>query len=149
MSVLVTGAAGFIGSHLVERLLADREEVIGLDCFDDFYDPAIKERNLETARDHESFREARIDVRDSDAIRKLPDTVDVVVHLAAHAGVHRSIEHPELTTNVNVLGTLGLLEWMRSRGLRNLVFASSSSVYGNRSETPFSEADPIFSEDEA
>ncbi len=143
MSVLVTGAAGFIGSHLVERLLADGEEVVGLDCFDDFYDPSVKERNLERARRHDAFTEARLELRDPDALRTLPGSVDAVVHLAARAGVRPSIEDPELYTSVNLGGTVALLEWMRTRGIRNLVFASSSSVYGNRAEVPFSERDPV------
>jgi len=143
MSILVTGAAGFIGSHLVERLLTDGEEVVGLDCFDDFYDPAAKERNLAAARDHGAFHEARIDLRDPEALRGLPESVDTVVHLAARAGVRPSIEQPELYTSVNVAGTVTLLEWMRERGIRDLVFASSSSVYGNRSQVPFSEKDPV------
>jgi len=143
MSILVTGAAGFIGSHLVERLLTDGEEVVGLDCFDDFYDPAAKERNLAAARDHVAFHEARIDLRNPEALRGLPKSVDTVVHLAARAGVRPSIEQPELYTSVNVAGTVTLLEWMRERGIRDLVFASSSSVYGNRSQVPFSEKDPV------
>ena len=143
MSVLVTGAAGFIGSHLTERLLADGREVVGLDCFDDFYDPAVKERNLAVARDHRGFQEARVDLRDREALRDLPDSVDAVVHLAARAGVRPSIADPELYTSVNVGGTIALMEWMRSRGIRDLVFASSSSVYGNRAQGPFSETDLV------
>lgn len=143
MSILVTGAAGFIGSHLVERLLADGREVVGLDCFDDFYDPVIKERNLAAARDHAAFREVRGDLRDPGVLCGLPESVDAVIHLAARAGVRPSIEDPALYASVNVLGTVAVLEWMRSRGIRDLVFASSSSVYGNRSQVPFSEADPV------
>jgi len=143
MSILVTGAAGFIGSHLVDRLLEGGEEVVGLDCFDDFYDPAVKERNLAAARAHGSFTEARVDLCDAEALETLPASIDAVVHLAARAGVRPSIQDPALYARVNVGGTVSLMEWMRSRSVRDLVFASSSSVYGNRSAVPFSERDAV------
>lgn len=143
MSVLVTGAAGFIGSHFVERLLEQGEEVIGMDVFDDFYDPAIKERNLRRARDHDSFTEIRGDIRDSDLLASLPDSIDAVVHLAARAGVRPSIEEPALYTDVNVMGTMRLLEMAHERGIGPFVFASSSSVYGNSDTVPFVESDPV------
>ena len=143
MAVLVTGAAGFIGSHLNERLLAQGEEVVGLDLFDAFYDPAIKERNLARARDHAGFREVRGDIRDRDLLAGLPDDVDAVVHLAARAGVRPSIREPALYASVNVDGTLALLEWARERRIGTFVFASSSSVYGNQDKVPFSEDDRV------
>lgn len=143
MSILVTGAAGFIGSHLAERLLADGREVVGLDCYDHFYDPAIKEHNLKAARDYGSFSELRSDLRDATALDELPDEIETVVHLAARAGVRPSIENPRLYTEVNVLGTLNLLEWMRARGIRDMLFASSSSVYGNNPKVPFHEDDRV------
>lgn len=143
MSVLVTGAAGFIGSHLTERLLADGEEVVGLDLFDDFYDPRIKEENLVRARAHRRFREVRGDIRDRAVLDALPDHVDAVVHLAARAGVRPSIAHPELYASVNVEGTAALLELARRRGVRTFVLASSSSVYGDNEKVPFAEDDPV------
>ncbi len=143
MSVLVTGAAGFIGSQLTDRLLAGGREVVGLDCFDDFYDPATKERNLAQALDCDVFELVRGDIRDPQALAVLPDSVDSVVHLAARAGVRPSIENPLLYQDVNVGGTGALLEWARERDIRSFVFASSSSVYGNNEKVPFSEDDPV------
>ncbi len=142
MNVLVTGAAGFIGSHVVDRLLDRGAEVVGLDCYDDFYDVRLKERNLAAARDHAAFREVRGDVRDRELLARLPSEIDTVVHLAARAGVRPSIRDPRLYADVNVGGTTALLEWARERGIRRFVFASSSSVYGNASRVPFREDDP-------
>ena len=139
MSVLVTGAAGFIGSHVVERLLGLGEEVVGLDSFDTFYDPRVKDANLDAARQHEGFREVRGDIRDERLLASLPDGIESVVHLAARAGVRPSIELPLEYESVNVAGTLTLLEWMQARRLSRLLFASSSSVYGNSCPVPFSE----------
>jgi UDP-glucuronate 4-epimerase len=143
MSILVTGAAGFIGSHLCEALLESGEDVVGLDSFDDFYDVVLKERNVEPSLGHTSFRLVRGDIRDRAALDNLPDGVETVVHLAARAGVRPSIEHPELYADVNVMGTVQLLAWAADRGVRKLVFASSSSVYGNNEKVPFSESDPV------
>ena len=140
--ILVTGAAGFIGSHVSERLLAAGHEVVGLDNFDDFYDPALKERNLERARASRHFEEARGDIRDPAAFYRLPDGIDTVVHLAARAGVRPSIEDPRLYLDVNLTGTNVLLEFMRARGVRRILFGSSSSVYGDTAPVPFSESDP-------
>jgi UDP-glucuronate 4-epimerase len=143
MSILVTGAAGFIGSHLCDALLERGETVVGLDSFDDFYAPAAKERNLEGALAHGGFELVRADLRDRRALDGLPDGIEAVVHLAARAGVRPSIEQPELYADVNVMGTVQLLSWAGSRGVRRLVFASSSSVYGNNEKVPFSESDPV------
>jgi UDP-glucuronate 4-epimerase len=140
VSVLVTGAAGFIGSHVVDRLLADGEAVVGLDSFDTFYDPRTKEANLAGARRHDGFREVRGDIRDEALLASLPADIDSVVHLAARAGVRPSIEQPLEYESVNIRGTLTILEWMRARGVSPLVFASSSSVYGNSCPVPFSES---------
>lgn len=138
MKVLLTGAAGFIASHLAERLLAGGTEVVGLDNFDDFYDPAVKEQNLSTVREHGGFALVRGDIRDRDVLESLPE-IDTVVHVAARAGVRPSIADPVLYYDVNVNGTLQLLELARMRGIERFVFASSSSIYGNHDEVPFSE----------
>jgi UDP-glucuronate 4-epimerase len=141
VSVLVTGAAGFIGSHLVERLLDEGMEVVGLDNFDSFYDPAVKERNLDRARGFARFTEVRGDIRDPAAYGRLPDDIDTVVHLAALAGVRPSIRDPHGYFDVNVRGTLLLLDFMKSRAIPRLLFGSSSSVYGNAAPVPFKEDD--------
>lgn len=143
MKILVTGAAGFIGSHLNERLLEAGHSVVGLDSFDDFYDPAIKEKNLSVALDHSGFRLVRGDIRDPGTLAALPDDIDTVVHIAARAGVRPSIEQPVLYYDVNVNGTLQLLELARERNIPRFVSASSSSVYGNNEKVPFSEEDPV------
>lgn len=145
MRILVTGAAGFIGSHLSERLLGLDHEVLGLDNFNDFYDPAIKERNVEAARAHPAFELVRGDILDRDLLdgvfaRFQPERV---VHLAAWAGVRPSIARPALYQKVNVEGTTNLLERCRHQGIDRFVFASSSSVYGDREEVPFRETDPV------
>jgi UDP-glucuronate 4-epimerase len=143
MTILVTGAAGFIGSHLNERLLRAGHSVVGLDSFDDFYDPAIKEKNLSVALDHSEFRLVRGDIRDPETLAALPDDIDTVIHIAARAGVRPSIEQPVLYYDVNVNGTLRLLELARERNIPRFLSASSSSVYGNNEKVPFSEEDPV------
>jgi len=143
MKILVTGAAGFIGSHLSEGFLRAGHTVVGLDNFDDFYDPAVKEENLSVALDHSGFTLVRGDIRDSELLAGLPDGIDTVVHIAARAGVRPSIEQPVLYYDVNVNGTLRLLELARQRGIPRFVSASSSSVYGNNEKVPFSEDDPV------
>ncbi len=143
MAVLVTGAAGFIGSHLVDRLLASGEEVVGLDAFDDFYPRGIKEANLREARDHATFTLVEGDIRDDVLVARLPDRIDAIVHLAARAGVRPSIERPVLYADVNLRGTSVLLDLAARRGIRPFVFASSSSVYGNAPTVPFSESFPV------
>lgn len=145
MRVLVTGSAGFIGSHLCDRLLAMGHEVTGLDNFNDFYDPAIKERNIEGALASEEFEQIRADILDGAALDALLDRVkpERVIHLAAYAGVRPSIERPQLYQRVNVEGTTRLLEACRVRGINRFIFASSSSVYGDRATAPFSEADRV------
>lgn len=139
MSVLVTGAAGFIGSHVVDALLASGEDVVGMDSFHPFYPRALKEENLRSARDHRAFRLVEGDIRCADHLRAVPDGVELVVHLAARAGVRPSIQDPEGYVSTNVQGTWILLEWMARRGVGRLAFASSSSVYGNHPCVPFRE----------
>ncbi len=143
MRVLVTGAAGFIGSHVCGRLLARGDHVVGLDLFDDFYDPARKRRSV-AALAADRFRLVEGDIRDPAAVAAaFGEAVDVVVHLAARAGVRPSIANPALYASVNVDGTVALLEACRARGVRRFVFASSSSVYGGNTKVPFHEDDPV------
>ena len=143
-SLLVTGGAGFIGSHLVERLLEGGSRVVVLDSFDSFYDPAIKRRNIETAVRHPRYRLVEGDIRDARGVEELfaAERFGTVVHLAARAGVRPSIEEPELYASVNVDGTTTLLEASRRHGVERFVFGSSSSVYGNNDKVPFAESDP-------
>jgi len=145
MNILVTGGAGFIGSHLVDRLLEEGHRVICLDNFDSFYDPAVKRRNLAQALPNPRFRLIEGDLRDERTLEKIfrEEKVDIVAHLAARAGVRPSVENPALYGDVNVRGTIQLLESCRRRGVGRFIFASSSSVYGNNSRVPFSEEDPV------
>jgi len=144
MKAVITGAAGFIGSHLTERLLRDGYTVVGIDSFDTFYDPQIKRRNIEAALQHPNFDLVEADIRDNTVMDSaIADDVDVIIHLAARAGVRPSIEQPALYTDVNINGTVVLLEIARQRGLKKFVFASSSSVYGNNKKVPFSEDDNV------
>src|SRR3954468_8585140 len=139
MAILVTGGAGFIGSHLVERLLGSGHEVAILDDFNDFYDPAIKWKNITSVVPRVAVH--RIDLRNGAAVRELFDNqkLDVVMHLAPRAGVRPSIQQPQLYYDTNVTGTLHLLEAARMTGVQRFVFASSSSVYGICKTSPFSE----------
>jgi UDP-glucuronate 4-epimerase len=144
-TVLVTGGAGFIGSHLAERLLGDGHAVIVLDNFDRFYDPAIKWRNVEPARRNSRYRLVEGDIRDDDALERVfrADPPQAVIHLAARAGVRPSIEDPVLYSSVNLDGTTRLLEACRRHGVERFLFGSSSSVYGNNPKVPFAEEDPV------
>ena len=145
MRILVTGAAGFIGSHVCDQLLADGHTVVGLDNFNDMYDPALKEANIGVAQQSADFELVRGDILDTSLLAAVFDRVrpDCVVHLAAWAGVRPSIERPALYQKVNIEGTLNLLERCRHDGVSRFVFASSSSVYGNRDEVPFRETDNV------
>ena len=145
MSVLVTGGAGFIGSHVVERLLNQGEEVICLDNFDPFYDPTIKRQNLARVAPHPRFHLVEGDIRDQPLLEKLFGDYPIthVFHAAAKAGVRPSIQDPLGYEAVNIQGTMGLLEMARKRPIENFVFASSSSVYGNSPRLPFTEDQPL------
>ncbi len=142
LRVLVTGAAGFIGSHLCDRLLADGTEVWGIDNFDPFYSESIKRDNIATAAAHPGMHLIEGDIRDEVLLSGLLRDVrfDAVVHLAARPGVRPSIEDPEQCIDINVGGTLTLLEAMRRRGVRRLLFGSSSSVYGETDAIPLRES---------
>src|SRR5437870_10105560 len=139
MRVLVTGGAGFIGSHLVEKLLAAGHAVVILDDFNDFYDPQIKRANI--AGFAKDVTVCHVDLRDGGSVRSLfhREKVDAIAHLAARAGVRPSIQHPQLYCDTNVIGTLHLLEAARVTGVERFIFASSSSVYGASKTVPFSE----------
>ena len=141
---LVTGGAGFIGSHLVDSLLADGWRVTAFDNFDPFYDVAIKERNIRAHRQNRNYALVRGDLRDARSVNALADaSYDVVVHLAARAGVRPSIEDPVGYQQVNVAGTQLMLELARTLGIRQFVFASSSSVYGVNPRVPWREDDYV------
>jgi UDP-glucuronate 4-epimerase len=151
MRVLVTGGAGFIGSHLAEKLVARGDEVVVLDDFNDFYAPEIKRENwkkVQTAARKHKAPKPKLVKADICSPKKLQAKLeggdfDQVVHLAARAGVRPSILEPELYFRTNVLGTLNLLEWVRKRGIKKFIFGSSSSVYGLNEKIPFSENDLI------
>ena len=143
MRILVTGGAGFIGSHLVEKLLADGHNVAILDDFNDFYDPKIKRANISAAVKDIAVYE--VDLRNGEKVADLfrNEKFDAIFHLAARAGVRPSIQQPQLYSDTNVSGTLHLLEAARTSGLERFIFASSSSVYGAAKKVPFSEEEHL------
>ncbi|HKA20380.1 MAG TPA: GDP-mannose 4,6-dehydratase [Blastocatellia bacterium] len=146
INILITGGAGFIGSHLVDRLVENGSfRVIVLDNFHDFYDPAIKRSNISTHLEQNNFELVEGDIADSNLISDLfrRNRFDCVVHLAARAGVRPSLENPLGYENTNVRGTYTLLEAARINRVPKFIFGSSSSVYGTNSRVPFSEDDPI------
>jgi UDP-glucuronate 4-epimerase len=141
MKILVTGAAGFIGYHTARRLLERGDEVVGVDNLNDYYDVSLKEARLARLREQAGFSFERLDIADRDAVAALFDRLkpEVVINLAAQAGVRYSLENPHAYTDSNVTGFLNILEGCRHNGVRHLVFASSSSVYGANTKQPFSE----------
>lgn len=145
MRVLLTGAAGFIGSHVAETLLADGWDVVGFDSFDPFYDPAVKRENLKGIKKNKNFRLVEGDIRNREALdlAVAGGKPDAIIHLAARAGVRPSIEEPTLYTDVNLVGTMEVLELARRLGIARFIFASSSSVYGEREGSPFREDDNV------
>jgi len=144
-TIVVTGGAGFIGSHLCEALLATGRQVVAIDSFDDFYDPQVKRANVAACLHDDRFALAEGDIRDAGFVDDVLGArdIDAVVHLAARAGVRPSIENPLLYQDVNVRGTAVLLEAARQHHIERFVFASSSSVYGNNQKIPFSESDRV------
>ena len=144
-TILVTGGAGFIGSHLCERLLSDRVKVICLDNFDSFYDPNIKIKNVEGVKKKfpQLFELVTGDIRNPDHLKGVlqKNQIDFLVQLAARAGVRPSISDPLLYQDVNIRGTIVLLESCKAHGIKNFIFASSSSVYGENQRVPFTEED--------
>ena len=145
MTITVTGCAGFIGSHVTDRLLSMGENVVGIDNFDPFYDSKIKIKNIEHNMDNDNFIFYTADIRDKAYMEKIfkENGVDVIIHLAARAGVRPSIQDPLSYEDVNIKGTINLLEVSRKYGIKNFVFGSSSSVYGVNKKIPFSESDPV------
>ncbi len=149
-TIFITGIAGFIGSHVCDALLSRGVEVVGIDNFNTFYASAIKQRNVQEimkAKDvtKASFHMFEGDICDTVFLTRVFETTrpDAIIHLAAYAGVRPSIENPKLYTEVNINGTVNILECMKKCGVKRLCFASSSSVYGNNTKVPFSESDPV------
>ena len=145
MKVLVTGAAGFIGMHASERLLARGDEVVGLDNLNDYYDPQLKRDRLARIEPHPNFRFVKMDVADRPGVEKLfaDEKFDRVIHLAAQAGVRYSIENPHAYIDSNIVGFMNILEGCRHNKVQHLAYASSSSVYGGNTKMPFSEHDSV------
>lgn len=148
--ILITGIAGFIGSHVAEKLLREGHDVIGIDNFNDFYDPRVKKENIAEVMKTASCSGSNLtlltgDILDNGFLSEVfsNQKIDAVIHLAAYAGVRPSIEKPQLYLSVNVNGTVNILEQMKQHQVGRLVFASSSSVYGNNRHVPFSEKDPV------
>ncbi len=145
MKVLLTGAAGFIGSTAAHRLLARGDEVVGLDNLNDYYDVRLKQDRLARLTPHESFRFAKLDVADRAGMEQLfaEQRFDRVIHLAAQAGVRYSLQNPQAYVDSNVVGFMNVLEGCRHSKVQHLVYASSSSVYGGNTKMPFSEHDSV------
>lgn len=148
MKVLLTGCAGFIGSHTLDRLLADGHRVIGVDNFDPFYHRSLKTANIQAHVDHPDFELLEADLSDSETYQKLNfivgnDSIDAIIHLAAKAGVRPSIEDPVGYQRANVIATQNLLEFAKDNEIKQFVFASSSSVYGVNPNVPWREDDHV------
>lgn len=143
--LLVTGGAGFIGSHLVDSLLQDRYKVVAIDNFDPFYDRSVKKANMKSHMASHDYTFAEVDIRRRDEVDRVFARYqpELVVHLAAKAGVRPSVEDPLAYADVNVTGTMNILDAAVKYGVKKVIFASSSSVYGLNDKVPFSEADPI------
>lgn len=151
-TILVTGGAGFIGSHLSERLLKEGNKVLVIDNFNNYYDPVIKKNNVEEVKKTciennislENYKVFEGDIRDNEFLKEVfSNKIDSIMHLAAMAGVRPSIEDPSLYYDVNITGTVNILEKCRETGVKEFVFASSSSVYGNNEKVPFAEIDRV------
>jgi len=143
-NVLVTGGAGFIGSHLIDSLLADDCNVTCIDNFDAFYPREIKEKNIAPHRENPNYKLLELDIRDYESLEKeVSEPYDVIVHLAAKAGVRPSIQDPVLYQQVNIQGTQNMLELAKKLNIKQFVFASSSSVYGVNPNVPWREDDHV------
>src|SRR6185369_11497187 len=143
MKVLVTGAAGFIGMHVAERLLARGDEIIGVDNVNAYYDVALKEARLNRLSKQSGFRFIKADIADADALGQVfqREKIQSVVHLAAQAGVRYSLDNPMAYVQSNLVGFVNVLEGCRHSNVEHLVYASSSSIYGGNQKIPFSEHD--------
>lgn len=145
MRFLLTGAAGFIGFHTAKKLLEQGNQVVGVDSINEYYNPEWKHQNIAQLREFESFLFYKQDIRDLSGMQEVIEMsgkIDCVIHLAARAGVRPSIAEPLLYQDVNIRGTLNILELIKDNKIPHLVFASSSSVYGNQDSVPFKESDP-------
>ncbi len=142
-SILITGVAGFLGSHLAEFLLAEGHSITGIDNFDPFYAEEIKRKNISTCMSNPNFNLLELDIRNADQLNAIVGHWDILVHIAAKAGVLPSVKNPHDYVSVNINGTMNLLEFLRERGIKKYVFASSSSIYGNNKETPFEETEKV------
>lgn len=145
MNILITGVAGFIGSNLADRLIKENHRIIGLDNFDGFYDRSIKEVNLKELSSDENFKLYEGSILDNDHLNKLfeSEKIDLIIHLAAKAGVRPSIAKPKDYFETNLIGTMNVLEMMKKFSVSKMIFASSSSIYGNNQKVPFSESDIV------
>jgi len=144
LNIVVTGGAGFIGSHLIDRLLREGQTVINIDNFDPFYDVSIKRENIKGHLEYDTYTLHEVDIRDIKALYSaIPDKTDVILHLAAKAGVGPSLVQPIKYQEVNVMGTQNLLEVARKKEIKQFVFASSSSVYGKNPNVPWKEDDAV------
>lgn len=151
-TILITGGAGFIGSHLSEKLLKEGNKILVIDNFNNYYDPAIKRNNVEEVKKTciennislDNYKVFEGDIRDNEFLKEVfSNKIDSIMHLAAMAGVRPSIQDPALYYDVNITGTVNLLERCREAGVKQFVFASSSSVYGNNEKVPFAESDRV------
>jgi UDP-glucuronate 4-epimerase len=145
MKVLITGCAGFIGMYVAERLLARGDQVVGVDNLNDYYDVSLKEARLARLRPLAGFREVRLDIADREGMARLfaDEKPDAVINLAAQAGVRYSLKNPLAYADSNLLGFVNVLEGCRHNGVKHLVYASSSSVYGGNTKVPFAEDDNV------
>ena len=145
MTILVTGAAGFIGMHVADRLLARGEQIVGLDNLNDYYAVSLKEARLSILQAQPGFTFSSGDICDAPLLHRLMQThrATRIVHLAAQAGVRYSLDHPQAYAQANLLGFANILEAARQHGVAHLVYASSSSVYGGNTKLPFAETDPV------
>ncbi len=145
MNILITGGAGFIGSHLCEKLIDLNHKIICIDNFNNYYNPKIKENNLKNIIDNKNFTLYRLDILNKEKINEIfsSQKINIIIHLAARAGVRSSLSNALLYEAVNVQGTINLLEACKDYGIKKFIFASSSSVYGDNKKVPFSEDDNV------